>query len=144
MLCYSLLNTCVGEHMGPEDPSNKKKYPSFLLMSNFRKLQEDSNNVSLKIGSWKPKKLSRIFKNGRCIEVWTWNRSQSICQLFLYNFVQVTEQKLDGSERSFSLQCGFSNIVSNSLSEEMSAFFLLFFAKGMSTEDAVFIWMTID
>ena len=33
-------------NMGPEDPSNRKKYPSFLLMPNFRKLQEDSKNVS--------------------------------------------------------------------------------------------------
>ena len=50
-------------HMGPEDPSNRKKYPSFLLMPNFRKLQEDSKNVSLKMGSWLPQKLSQIFKN---------------------------------------------------------------------------------
>ena len=35
----------------------EKKYPSFLLMPNFHKLQEDSKNVSLKIGSKGPKKL---------------------------------------------------------------------------------------
>ena len=34
-------------HMGPEDPSNRKKYPSFLLMPKFQKLQDDSKNVSL-------------------------------------------------------------------------------------------------
>ena len=44
-------------HMGPEDPSIRKKYPSFLLMPNFRKLRDDSKYVSLKIGSWKPQKL---------------------------------------------------------------------------------------
>ena len=44
-------------HMGPEDPSNRKKYPFFLLMPNFRKLRDDSKYVSLKIGSWKPQKL---------------------------------------------------------------------------------------
>ena len=50
-------------HGSWSNPSNRKKYPSFLLMPNFRKLQEDSKNVSLKIGSWKPQKLSQIFKN---------------------------------------------------------------------------------
>ena len=50
-------HTCT-LHMGPEDPSNReKKYPSFLLMPNFRKLRDDSKYVSLKIGSWKPQKL---------------------------------------------------------------------------------------
>ena len=34
----------------------EKKYPPFFLMPNFRKLQDDSKNVSLKIGSWKPQK----------------------------------------------------------------------------------------
>ena len=33
-------------HMGPEDPSNRKKYPSFLLMPNFRILQDNSILVS--------------------------------------------------------------------------------------------------
>ena len=50
-------------HMGPEGFRNRKKHPSFLLMPNFHKLQEDSKNVSLKIGSWKPQKLFQIFKN---------------------------------------------------------------------------------
>ena len=44
-------------HGSWSNPSNRKKYSSFLLMPNFRKLQEDSKNVSLKIGSWKPQKL---------------------------------------------------------------------------------------
>ena len=35
----------------------EKKYPSFFLMPNYRKLQEDSKNVSLKIGSKVPQKL---------------------------------------------------------------------------------------
>ena len=38
-------------HMGPEGVRNRKKHPSFLFMPNFHKLQEDSKNVSLKIGS---------------------------------------------------------------------------------------------
>ena len=47
--------------MGPEDPSNReKKYPSFF-MPNFRKLQDDSKNVSLKIGSKVPKKIGPFF-----------------------------------------------------------------------------------
>ena len=41
-------------HMGPEYPSNRKKYPSFFLKPNFRKLQDDSKNVCLKIGSKVP------------------------------------------------------------------------------------------
>ena len=49
--------------MGPEDQSNKKKYPSFFLKPNRRKLQNISKNVSLKIGSRLPQKLSLIFKN---------------------------------------------------------------------------------
>ena len=40
--------------MGPEDLSNKKKYPSFFLQPNFRKLQNDSKNASLKIKSKVP------------------------------------------------------------------------------------------
>ena len=57
-----LLIILVGErflfiHMGPEDPSSRKKYPIFLLMPNFRKLQEDSKNVSLQIRSKGPQKL---------------------------------------------------------------------------------------
>ena len=50
-------------HMGPEDPSNRKKYPSFFLKPSRRKLQNISKNVSLKIGSKLPQKLSQIFKN---------------------------------------------------------------------------------
>ena len=44
-------------HMGPEDPSNRKKYPSFFSKSNCRILQNISKNVSLKIGSRLPQKL---------------------------------------------------------------------------------------
>ena len=54
---------CVA-HMGPEDPSNRKKYPSFLFKPNCRKLQNISKSVSLKIGSKGPQKFSQIFKNG--------------------------------------------------------------------------------
>ena len=43
--------------MGPKGVRNRKKHPPFLLMPNFRKLQEDSKNESLKIGSKGPKKL---------------------------------------------------------------------------------------
>ena len=58
VLWTTMLPFCLdAKHMGPEDPSNKKKYPSFLLMPNFRKLRDDSKYVSLKIGSWKPQKL---------------------------------------------------------------------------------------
>ena len=46
-----------GKHMGPEDPSNRKKYPSFFLKPNLRKLQDDSKYISLKIGSKVPQKL---------------------------------------------------------------------------------------
>ena len=42
--------------MGPEDPSNWKKIPIIFLKPNFRKLQEDSKNVSLKIRCKGPKK----------------------------------------------------------------------------------------
>ena len=48
-------------HMGPEDPSNKKIYPSFFLKPNFRKLKYDSKNVSLKIRSTSPQKLGPFF-----------------------------------------------------------------------------------
>ena len=40
-----------------------EKLPIFLT-PNFRKLQDVSKNVSLKIGSKGPQKLSQIFKNG--------------------------------------------------------------------------------
>ena len=50
-----------GNHMGPEDPSNKKKIPIIFLLPNFRKLQDDSKNVSLKIGSTSPQKLGPFF-----------------------------------------------------------------------------------
>ena len=43
--------------MGPEGVRNRKKTPIFLLMPNFHKLQEDSKNVSIKIGSKGPQKL---------------------------------------------------------------------------------------
>ena len=43
--------------MGPEGVRNRKKHPPFLFMPNFHKLQEDSKNESLKIGSKGPKKL---------------------------------------------------------------------------------------
>ena len=35
--------------MGPEDPSNRKKEPNIPFWPIFRKLQDDSKNVSLKI-----------------------------------------------------------------------------------------------
>ena len=38
-------------HMGPEDLSNRKKIPIIFLKPNFRKLQADYKNVSLKIES---------------------------------------------------------------------------------------------
>ena len=47
----SRTDTRTVAHMGPEDPSNRKKYPSFFLKPNFRKLQDDSKNVCPKIGS---------------------------------------------------------------------------------------------
>ena len=50
--CLDLHNTWVLKTRLIE-----KKYPSFLLMPNFRKLRDDSKYVSLKIGSWKPQKL---------------------------------------------------------------------------------------
>ena len=37
-----------GKHMGPEDPSNRKKYPSFFLKPICGKVQVDSKNVSPK------------------------------------------------------------------------------------------------
>ena len=40
--------------MGPEDPSNRKRIPIIFLMPNFRKLQNESKNVSLKIMSKGP------------------------------------------------------------------------------------------
>ena len=50
------------KHMGPEDPTNReKKYPSFFLKPKFRKLQDDSKNVSLEIGSTSPQKLGPFF-----------------------------------------------------------------------------------
>ena len=56
-IAFFINQYCIAMHMGPEDPSNRKKYPSFLLMPNFQKLQDDSKNVSLKNGSKRPKKL---------------------------------------------------------------------------------------
>ena len=35
------------KHIGPEDPSNRQKIPKIFLKPNFRKLQDDSKNVSL-------------------------------------------------------------------------------------------------
>ena len=49
--------------MGPEDPSNRKKVPIIFFKPSRRKLQNISKNVSLKIGSKLPQKLSQIFKN---------------------------------------------------------------------------------
>ena len=48
---YSELDGVRHTHpyMGPEDLSNRKKCPSFFLKPNFRKLQADYKNVSLKI-----------------------------------------------------------------------------------------------
>ena len=48
-------------HMCPEGVLNWKKHPSFLLMPNVQKLRRNSKNISLKIGTWGPKKLSQIF-----------------------------------------------------------------------------------
>ena len=42
-----------------EDPSNRKN-THYFLMPNFRKLQDDSKNVSLKIGSRVPQKLGHF------------------------------------------------------------------------------------
>ena len=47
--------------MGPEDPSNRKKYPSFFVKQTFWKLQDISRNESLKIGSKGPQKLGPFF-----------------------------------------------------------------------------------
>ena len=59
--CWSFLRReCINlhlNHMGPDDPSNRKKIPIIFLKPNFRKLQDDSKNVSLKIGSKVPQKL---------------------------------------------------------------------------------------
>ena len=50
--------------MGLKDPSNRKKNTHhFFKKPNRRKLQNISKNVSLKIGSKLPQKLSQIFKN---------------------------------------------------------------------------------
>ena len=52
-------------HMDPKDLSNReKKIPIIFLKLNRRKLQNIAKNVSLKIGSKGPQKLSQIFKNG--------------------------------------------------------------------------------
>ena len=55
---------CHTTGTGPEGVRNRKKHPSFLLMPNCHKLHENSKNVSLKIGTTSPQKLSQIFKNG--------------------------------------------------------------------------------
>ena len=47
-------------HMGPEYPSNRKKIP-IIFKPNFRKLQNESRYVSLKIGSSVPQKLGPFF-----------------------------------------------------------------------------------
>ena len=47
--------------MGPEDPSNRKEYPSCLLMPNFQKLQDNSKYESFKIGSSVPQKVRALF-----------------------------------------------------------------------------------
>ena len=47
--------------MCPEGVLNWKKHPSFLLMPNVQKLRRNSKNISLKIGTWGPQKLSQIF-----------------------------------------------------------------------------------
>ena len=66
--------------MGPEDPSNRKKYPSFFLMPKFRKLQDDSKNVSLKIGSKVPQKLGPFFSLFLMRNIFQWSKvvSQAI------------------------------------------------------------------
>ena len=51
-------NSVSWVNMGPEDLSNREKNThNLFLMPNFRKWQEDSKNVSLKIGSKVPQKL---------------------------------------------------------------------------------------
>ena len=51
----------VSPNMGPEDLSNRKKIPIIFLKPNFRKLQNDSKNVSLKIGSKVPQNIGPFF-----------------------------------------------------------------------------------
>ena len=46
--------------MGPEDPSNLKKNTHHFFKPNYGKLQNDSKNVSHKIGSKRPRKLGPI------------------------------------------------------------------------------------
>ena len=46
--------------MGPEDPSNLKKNTHYFFKPNYGKLQNDSKNVSHKIGSKRPRKLGPI------------------------------------------------------------------------------------
>ena len=43
--------------MGPEDPSNRKKRPKIPEISQNPKNQNDSENVSLRIGPCHPRKL---------------------------------------------------------------------------------------
>ena len=47
--------------MGPEDPSNRKKRPKIPEISQNPKNQNDSENVSLKIGQCRPGKLGPFF-----------------------------------------------------------------------------------
>ena len=44
-------------YIGPEGVLNRKKTPIFFVDAKFHKLQEDSKNLSLKIGSKGPQKL---------------------------------------------------------------------------------------
>ena len=48
-------------HMSPENPSNPKKIPIIFLKKNFQKSQDDSKNVSLKIGSTSLQKFRPFF-----------------------------------------------------------------------------------
>ena len=65
-------------HMGPEDPSNRKKYPSFFSKPNFRKLQNYSKNVSLKIGSKVPQRLGPFFPHEKNTFQWSKAVSEAI------------------------------------------------------------------
>ena len=60
---FTLLNPLQVDrvHMGPEDPSNRNKLPIIFFKANFRKLQDNSKYVSLKIGSSVPQKLGPFF-----------------------------------------------------------------------------------
>ena len=62
----------------------EKKHPKILFQPNCRKLQDDSKNVSLKIGIRGPKKLGPFFS------LFLMRKSLSMCQnWFLRQFLQL-------------------------------------------------------